>query len=115
LEAYPALQRVFAGLDVSHYGGCDVGPDRSQSSVYGNSQTRFSGKYGSLGLGDAEMGSESACYPFYGPDVRVVAVFDFDADAVVLIVERFHVALDISQDLVESIFVSGNLLPEKIF
>jgi hypothetical protein len=57
------------------------------------------------------MGSESACYPFYRPDVWVVAIFDFYADAVVLIVERFHVALDIGKDLVEPVFVPGNLLP----
>jgi len=41
----------------------------------------------------------------------VIAVFDFDTDAIVLFVERFHVALDISEDLVEPIFVPGNLLP----
>jgi hypothetical protein len=100
LEAYPALQSVFAGLDVSHDGGCDVGPDWPQSTVYCDSQTRFSGEYGSFGFGDAEMGSEGACYSFYRPYVRVVAVFDFDADAIVLFVERFHVALDIGEDLV---------------
>ena len=40
----------------------------------------------------------------------MVAVFDFDADAIVLFVERFHVALDIGEDLVEPIFVTGNFL-----
>jgi hypothetical protein len=46
------------------------------------------------------MGSEGACYSFYRPYVRVVAVLDFDADAIVLFVERFYVALDIGEDLV---------------
>ena len=45
----------------------------------------------------------------------MIAVFDFDAGAVVLFVERFHVALDIGEDLVEAVFVSGNLLSQKIF
>jgi len=40
----------------------------------------------------------------------MVAVFDFDADAIVLFVKRFHVALDICEDLVESILVTGDLL-----
>jgi hypothetical protein len=40
----------------------------------------------------------------------VIAIFDFDADTVVVFVERFHVALDIGEDLVEPIFVPGNLL-----
>jgi hypothetical protein len=111
LEAYPALQSVFAGFDVSHDGCCDVGPDGPQSTVYCDSQIGFSGEDGSFGLGDAEMGSESACYSFYRPNVRVIAVFDFDADTVVVFVERFHVALDIGEDLVEPIFVPGNLLP----
>lgn len=44
----------------------------------------------------------------------MITVFDFDADAVVLFVERFHVALDIGEDLVEPVFVSGNLLSQKI-
>jgi hypothetical protein len=57
------------------------------------------------------MGSESAGDSFYRPNVRVIAIFDFDADAVVLFVEGFHVALDIGEDLVEPIFVPGNLLP----
>ncbi len=56
------------------------------------------------------MGSESASYSFYRPDVWMVAVFDFDADAIVLFVERFHVALDVGEDLVEPVFVPGNLL-----
>ena len=111
MEAYPALQSVFAGFDVFHDGCCNVGPDRPESTVYCDFQTRFSGEYGSFGLGDAEMGSESACYSFYRPNVRVIAVFDFDADAVVVFVERFYVALDIGEDLVEPIFVPGNLLP----
>jgi hypothetical protein len=111
LEAYPALQSVFAGFDVSHDGCCDVGPDGPQSTVYCDSQIGFSGEYGSFGLGDAEMGSERASYSFYGPYVWMVAVFDFDADTVVLLVERFHVALDVGEDLIEPIFVPGNLLP----
>jgi len=41
----------------------------------------------------------------------MVAVFDFNVDAIVLFVEGFHVALDIGEDLVEPIFVPGNLLP----
>jgi hypothetical protein len=41
----------------------------------------------------------------------MVAVFDFDADAIVLFVERFYVALDIGEDLIESVFITGNLLP----
>jgi hypothetical protein len=44
----------------------------------------------------------------------MVAVFDLDTDAVVLFVERFHVALDVGEDLVEPVFVSGNLLSQKI-
>ena len=79
--------------------------------MYCNSQVGFSGEYGSFGLGDAEMGSESACYSFYGPDVWVIAIFDFDADTVVVFVERFDVPLDIGEDLVEPLFVPGNLLP----
>jgi hypothetical protein len=61
------------------------------------------------------MRSESASYSFYRPDVWVIAVFDFDTDAIVLFVERFHVALDIGEDLVEPIFVPWNLLSQKIF
>ena len=57
------------------------------------------------------MSSEGTGDSFYRPNVRVIAVFDFDADTVVLFVERFHVALDIGEELVESIFVSGNFLP----
>jgi len=57
------------------------------------------------------MSSESACYPFYRPNVRVIAIFDFDANTVVVFVERFHVALDVGEDLVEPIFVPRNLLP----
>jgi hypothetical protein len=44
----------------------------------------------------------------------MVAVLYLDPDAIVLFVERFHVALDVGEDLVEPIFVSGNLLSEKI-
>ena len=45
----------------------------------------------------------------------MVAVFYFDADAIVLFVEGFNVALNIGEDLVEPVFVPGNLLSEKIF
>jgi len=41
----------------------------------------------------------------------VIAIFDFDTDTIVLFVQRFHVALDVGEDLVEPIFVPGNLLP----
>jgi hypothetical protein len=41
----------------------------------------------------------------------MVTIFDFDADTVVVFVERFYVALDVGEDLVEPIFVPGNLLP----
>ena len=61
------------------------------------------------------MGSESACYSFYRPDIGMVAVLDFNADIIVLFVQRFHVALDVGEDLVEPVFVPGNLLPKKIF
>ncbi len=44
----------------------------------------------------------------------MVAVFDFNANAIVLFVKRFNVALHIGKDLVEPVFVSGNLLSEKI-
>ena len=44
----------------------------------------------------------------------MVAVLDFDADAIVLFIERFHVALDVGEDLVEPVLVSGNLLSQKI-
>ena len=57
------------------------------------------------------MSSEGAGDSFYRPNVRVIAVFDFDADTIALLVERFHVAFDISEDLVEPVFVPGNLLP----
>jgi hypothetical protein len=40
----------------------------------------------------------------------MVAVFDLDAGCAVLLVERFYVALDVGEDLVELIFVSGDLL-----
>jgi hypothetical protein len=40
----------------------------------------------------------------------MVAIFDLDADAIVLFVERFYVALDVGEDLVEPVFVSWNLL-----
>ncbi len=114
MEAYPALQGVLAGFDVFHNGGCDERPDRPQPTVYCNSQTRLSGENGSFGLGETEMSSEGAGDSFYRPNVRVIAVFYFDADAIVLFVERFHVALDIGEDLVEPVFVSGNLPSEKV-
>jgi len=44
----------------------------------------------------------------------MVAVFDFYADAIVLFVKRFHVAFHIGEQLVEPIFVSRNLLSQKI-
>jgi len=44
----------------------------------------------------------------------MVAVFDLDADAIVLFIERFHVALDVGEDLVEPIFVPWNFLSQKI-
>jgi len=56
------------------------------------------------------VSSKGAGDSLYRPNVRVITVFDFDADAVVLFVERFHVALDIGEDLVETIFVPGNLM-----
>jgi DNA primase len=56
------------------------------------------------------MSSEGTCDSLYRPDVRMVAVFDLDADAIVLFVERFHIALDIGEELVEPIFVTWNLL-----
>jgi hypothetical protein len=40
----------------------------------------------------------------------MVAVLDFDADGIVLLVKRFHVALDVGEELVEPVFVPGNLL-----
>jgi len=60
------------------------------------------------------MGSESPRYSFDRPNVRVIAVFDFDADTIVLFIESFHVALDIGEHLVEPVFVPGNLLSEEI-
>ena len=45
----------------------------------------------------------------------MVAVFDFDADTVVLFVERFHVTLDIAKELVEPVFISRNFLSQEIF
>jgi hypothetical protein len=60
------------------------------------------------------MSSENACDSLYRPDVGMIAVFDFDADAIVLFVERFHVALDVGEDLVEPVFVPWNLLSQKI-
>jgi len=60
------------------------------------------------------VSSKGAGDSFSRPNVRVIAVFDFDADTIVLFVERFHIALDISEHLVEPVFVPGNLLPEKI-
>ena len=44
----------------------------------------------------------------------MVAVFYFDADAIVLFIEKFHVALDVGEELVEPVFVSGNFLSQKI-
>jgi len=44
----------------------------------------------------------------------MVAVFYFDADAIVLFIEKFHVALDVGEDLLEPVLVSGNLLSQKI-
>ena len=44
----------------------------------------------------------------------MVAVFYFDADAIVLFVEGFHVSLDVGEDLVEPVFVAWNLLAQKI-
>jgi hypothetical protein len=61
------------------------------------------------------MSAESACDSLYRPDVWMVAVFDLDADAVILFVEGFHVALDVGEELVEPVFVSGNLLSKEIF
>jgi hypothetical protein len=40
----------------------------------------------------------------------VIAVFDFDADNIILFVERLHVTLDIGEDLIDPVFVPGNLL-----
>ena len=56
------------------------------------------------------MSSEGTCDSLYRPDVWMVAVFDFNTDAIVLFVERFYVALDVGQDLVEPVFVPGDLL-----
>ncbi len=56
------------------------------------------------------MSSKGAGDSFYRPDVRVIAIFDFDADTVVVFVERFDIALDVGEDLVEPVFVSGDLL-----
>ena len=61
------------------------------------------------------MSSEGTCDSLHRPDVWMVAVFDFDADVIVLFVERFNVALNVGEDLVEPVFVPGNLLSEKIF
>jgi len=44
----------------------------------------------------------------------MVAVFHFDADAIVLFIERFHVSLDVGEDLVEPIFIPWNFLSQKI-
>ncbi|OLD13490.1 MAG: hypothetical protein AUI50_09000 [Crenarchaeota archaeon 13_1_40CM_2_52_14] len=60
------------------------------------------------------MSSKTTCDSLYRPDVGMVAIFDLDADAIVLFVEGFHVALDIGEELVEPVFVSGNLLSQKI-
>jgi hypothetical protein len=40
----------------------------------------------------------------------MIAVFDFDVDCTVLFVEGFCIAFDVGEDLVKSVFVSGNLL-----
>jgi len=56
------------------------------------------------------VSSKGAGDSFYRPDVRVIAIFDFDADTVVVFVERFDIALDVGEDLVEPVFVSGDLL-----
>jgi hypothetical protein len=40
----------------------------------------------------------------------MVAIFDFDADCAVLLVEGFYVSFDVGEDLVEPVFVSRNLL-----
>ncbi len=60
------------------------------------------------------MGSEGACYSFYRPDVRMVAVLDLDVDGAVLFVESFYVAFDIGENLVEPVFVSRDLPSQKI-
>ena len=60
------------------------------------------------------MSPESACDSLYRPDVWMVAVLDFDADTVVLFIKRFYVALDVGEYLVEPVFVSRNLLSQKI-
>jgi len=44
----------------------------------------------------------------------MVAVFDFDADAIVLFIEGFHVSLDVGEDLLEPVLVTWNLLSQKI-
>jgi len=60
------------------------------------------------------MSTESACDSLYRPDVGMVAVFDFDADAIVLFIEGFHVSLDVGEDLLEPVLVTWNLLSQKI-
>ncbi len=60
------------------------------------------------------MCSEGACYPFYRPNVGMVAVFDFDADCAVLLVERLYVTFDEGKDLVETAYVSGDIPSQKI-
>jgi hypothetical protein len=40
----------------------------------------------------------------------MVAVFDFDANGIILFVEGFNIAFDIGENLVESVLVSGDLL-----
>src|SRR6266568_3294609 len=59
------------------------------------------------------MSSEGTCDSFYRPDVRMVAVFDFNVDAIVLFVEGFHVALDIGEDLVEPSSSRGTFCPRR--
>ena len=44
----------------------------------------------------------------------MIAVLYFDADAIVLFIKRFYVALDVGEYLVEPVFVSRNLLSQKI-
>ena len=61
------------------------------------------------------MSSEGAGDSFYRPNVRVIAVFDFDADTIVLFVERLYIAFNICENLVESVYISGDLPSQKIF
>ena len=61
------------------------------------------------------MRSEGARYSFDRPDIWVIAVFDLDVDTVVLFVERFYIAFDVGEDLVESVSVSGDLPSQEVF